>query len=129
MVVVSSYHNALARQRSSEKLCHAFTVDRSPSPAIRSSASLHSALSGHRSHWGPGADPAAVQQIRIDLSTAPAGLTGSVFDPEWFQVLVGNILAMDADPYNFTSNDKWNARNTGFNNEFRKGLANKQVVQ
>jgi hypothetical protein len=39
---------------------------------------------------------------KIDLSTAPAGLTGSVFVPEWFQVLVGNILAMDADPYNFT---------------------------
>jgi hypothetical protein len=46
--------------------------------------------------WTDGADT-------TDLSTAPAGLTGSVFDPEWFQVLVGNILAMDADPYNFTS--------------------------
>ncbi len=51
------------------------------------------------------------------------------FDPEWFQVHVGNILAMDADPYDFTSNEKWNAWNTGFNKEFRKDLHNKEVVQ
>jgi hypothetical protein len=36
-----------------------------------------------------------------------------------FQVLVGNISAMDVDPYD-ANNDKWNAWNTGFNNEFRK---------
>jgi hypothetical protein len=66
---------------------------------------------------------------KIDLGTAPAGLTGGAFDPEGFQVLVGNILAMDVDPYDFANNDKWNARNTGFNNEFRKGLHNKQVSE
>ena len=47
-----------------------------------------------------------------------------------FQVAVGNILAMDADPNDTTSNnDKWDAWNTAFNNEFRKGLHNKQVVE
>jgi hypothetical protein len=63
---------------------------------------------------------------KIDSSTAPAGLTGP-FDPEWFQVHVGNILAMDADPYDLDSGETWNVWNTEFNNEFRKGLHHKKV--
>jgi hypothetical protein len=66
---------------------------------------------------------------KIDLSTGPAGPTGGAFDPEWFHVSVGNILAMDVAPYDFANNDKWNAWNTGFNNELRKGLHNKQVSE
>jgi hypothetical protein len=64
---------------------------------------------------------------KIDLSTAPPGLTGQSFDPEEFQVLVGNILARDTDPYDLNSYDKQNDWTIGFNNEFRKGIHNKQV--
>jgi hypothetical protein len=48
----------------------------------------------------------------MDSSTAPAGLTGP-FDPEWFQVHVGNILAIDADPYGLNSGERWDVESRG----------------